>query len=629
MNNSWINAKDFGAAGSEFIAKGKSSASSCEIELDNIGNFKPGDEISASGCFLHYYGMLYNEKEPYLAKNQTRLRGEIEFRGLENEKCHQTFVLHFRKTDPVTYSWMAVDPKYQTLRPTEPTLHCVWAWQGTNLPVIEEWVPLVDGVEMRFRRKDWKPGECVSFHARNRLLATILEVRGNMIMLDKDANISSENIIVRHHDQTALQRALDAAVAEKKGLLIPAGHYRLSSGLWLKHASARIEGIDREHTILDVSDDQSAVFWIAGGKEVIIRNLSMVGHTGFLELPSNYVFYTETGYAFWPTANQQMEVMGCSAVNAVSTEYLLCEDLNVSRMASEAFYLHGSDRGGRQPYIQHEHEGIPGLSDQYQRTCIFNRCNVTDCGFNAFNNNDFSENTSILHCRVERVANFCENASRFTRMIGNYSHDGYAATICAVRSPKEFHGLGQAIITDNVFEGGKFGGALCITGGETIVSNNIFSGISKETALSLWKTSRAVVTGNVFDLTQDNGNPDYMRAGVSIQDSRSSVIADNHFFDRGEKPNDHVHGITINSKSSNIHIHDNLVENCGHGISFLERVHCEEFQSWFFLHPDGPYEGTGLRIHDNSFLGNGTFSDLPETSDINLRDNFVLAREEK
>lgn len=51
------------------------------------------------------------------------------------------------------------------------------------------------------------------------------------------------------------------------------------------------------------------------------------------------------------------------------------------------------------------------------------------------------------------------------------------------------------------------------------------------------------VTENVFDLTQDNGKPDYMRIGVPIQDSHSSAIADNHFFAPGEKQNDHVHGL--------------------------------------------------------------------------------------
>ena len=67
---------------------------------------------------------------------------------------------------------------------------------------------------------------------------------------------------------------------------------------------------------------------------------------------------------------------------------------------------------------------MPELHKQYTKSCVFHRCHVSDCGFNAFNNNDFAENTSILHCHVERVANFCENASRFTRIIGNYCLDG-------------------------------------------------------------------------------------------------------------------------------------------------------------------------------------------------------------
>ena len=33
---------------------------------------------------------------------------------------------------------------------------------------------------------------------------------------------------MRHHDQAALQAAVDRAIAERKGLSIPAGRYRLS-----------------------------------------------------------------------------------------------------------------------------------------------------------------------------------------------------------------------------------------------------------------------------------------------------------------------------------------------------------------------------------------------------------------
>jgi len=62
----------------------------------------------------------------------------------------------------------------------------------------------------------------------------------------------------------------------------------------------------------------------------------------------------------------------------------------------EAFYLHGSDRFRSQPYIQEEHENISGLDKQYQRQCIFHRCRIWDCGFDAFNNNDHGENTDFI-----------------------------------------------------------------------------------------------------------------------------------------------------------------------------------------------------------------------------------------
>jgi len=42
------------------------------------------------------------------------------------------------------------------------------------------------------------------------------------------------------------------------------------------------------------------------------------------------------------------------------------------------------------------------------------RCSVTDSAFNAFNNNDMSESTSVLYCRVENINNcFWEGAGAF------------------------------------------------------------------------------------------------------------------------------------------------------------------------------------------------------------------------
>lgn len=569
-----INAQGCGASGSEFQCCGVIRAGSNEVVVEDIGDFRPGQWVTVSGCYVHYYGTLYNTAEPYLARNQRTLEDEVELRGLADGRSWQTFLVHFDKTHPVTFRWMVVDPAHQTLATHAPIFHRHWQWQGQDLPIREEWVPLVDGVEMRFRKRDWKPGESISFHARNRLLAQIIEIRGRTLVLSERANRDAPQAVVRHHDQVALQAALDRAVAERKMLFIPAGRYRLSTGLWVRNASVRIEGVHRDHTILDISEDHTAAFWIAGGREVVIRNLAMVGHTGFLELPSYMALTTATGHPFWVTANEQMQVKGCAAVNAVSTEHLLFEDLRVTRMASEAFYLHGSDRYGKAPYIQAPHEGMPELQKQYTKSCIYHRCHVSDCAFNAFNNNDHAENTSILHCHVERTANFCENASRFTRIIGNYVKDGCPTSVHAgvITDP---HALGptQAVIADNVFEGGILNGGLhidnCAT--QVTVTNNLFVGYSKESAIFILGGRRVIVTGNHIDLTRLDSNADNARCGICVEAS-NVTIADNHIYARGERT-DRTTGINVADHAVNVHIHDNLIENCHGGLRSGRRIY--------------------------------------------------------
>lgn len=563
----WLNAVDCGVSGSEFETRGSIKAGANAITVDDPGDFRVGQEVTISRCHIHHYGMVYNDREPYLGHNQTPLTDEVEIRGLVLDKAWQTFVLHFDRTDPVTFRWMAVDPAHQTLTPTVPVIKREWCWQGENLPIGEGWIPLCDGVEIRFRKRDWLPGQSVSFHARNRLLARIEAIEGNVLHLSACATRDAGDAVVRHVDQAALQCALDQAVAERKGLLIPAGRYRLTTGLWLRNATARIEGVHRDLTVLDISEDHTAAFWIAGGREVTIRSLAMVGHTGFMDLPANTHFPTANGFAYWPTANQQMEIKGCSAVNFVSTEHLLFEDLKVSRMASEAFYSHGSDRYGMPPYIQTPHADMPELEKQYTQSCTFHRCHVVDTAFNAFNNNDHAECTSILHCRVERATNFCENASRFSRIIGNYVLDGCPTSVHGgqISDPRKI-GPTQAIIADNVFEAGIFGGGVSVGNNATqvIVANNLFVGYSKESALFLNGGRRIVVTGNHIDLSRLGDNPDHARCGICVEASNVH-IADNQIYVRGER-SDKVTGIHVAEHAVNVNIHDNLIENCQVGL---------------------------------------------------------------
>jgi len=568
----WINATACGATGSDYETHGNMAAGSNELLLNEAGDFQPGQQVEILGANLHHYGMIYNDREPYLARNQSPLVNEVELRGLSAGKTWQTFVIDFHEGEPTTWRWMAVDPAYQTKTTHHPVLHRHWCWQGEGLPVTGDWFPLCDGVEIRFCKRDWLPGQSFSFHARNQLLTRILERRGNLLRLQHPANCTVEGAVVRHHDQDALQSAVNQAIAERKRLIIPSGHYRLSSGLWIREASLHIEGGGRDNTLLDISNAHTAVFWIAGGREVSVRNLAMQGHTGFLELPANRSFETANKFAFWPTANQQMEIKGCSAVNAVSTENLLFEDLEVSRMASEAFYLHGSDRYGLPPYIQAPHEGIPGLDQQYTRSCIYHRVHVHDCGFNAFNNNDHGENTSILHCRVERVSNFSEDASRFTRVIGNTVIDGCAMGVHGGRAVPGRIGPSQSVIANNVFEGGKFSGGISIGNDATqvIIANNLFVGYSKECAVFVYGGRCVIIQGNHIDLSRMEDNPDNERCGISIEASNVTV-ADNQIYDRGDRSGKTT-GIHVACDATNVQIHDNLIENLGCGLRSGRRI---------------------------------------------------------
>ena len=578
LGSVYLNPKDFGASGSDFTALGKIAGQTNLLELEETGDFQAGQWITAEGCFYHTYGMVNFEKAPYLSANQKPLENELEIKGLENAGNRQTFVFHFHGNK--TVSWLAVDPKYQTWHVPEAAVTRFWQWQGDHIPLAESWFELLDSVKVRFHFFDWKPGAILVLHVQNRLLAKIEKIEGNTLILDRCANRSAEHIRVRHHDQEPLQKCLDQAVKEKKGMLIPPGHYNLDRGLWVRDASAVIAGSGPESTVIDVSQAHTAAFWVGGGREFVLKDLAVIGNTGYNELPCCRPFMTDSNYGFWPTANQQMETFGSAALNLSGTEFVLCENLSVSRMASEALYLHGSDRGGTPPFIQKEHEGIESIFHQYTKQCIFRRCRVFDCGFNAFNNNDFAENTIIEGCHVENVGNFCENASRFTRIIGNYVYNAHTLSLFPIQSPQEFSGISQAIVIGNIFEGGKQNRGLGMFGDEIIVSGNTLTGFSKESAVDI-TGSKVVLSGNVIDLTRDSNGLEHQRDGVRVN-GNCVIICDNQI---GQRKTDkaNVVGISICEASRNVLIHDNIIRNCTVGIRsglrMAHRVHPEDTTS--------------------------------------------------
>ena len=48
MKDGFLNARDFGATGSEYVTSARSTNGSRELVLEDIGDFKVGDEVVAN-----------------------------------------------------------------------------------------------------------------------------------------------------------------------------------------------------------------------------------------------------------------------------------------------------------------------------------------------------------------------------------------------------------------------------------------------------------------------------------------------------------------------------------------------------------------------------------------------------
>ena len=214
-----------------------------------------------------------------------------------------------------------------------------------------------------------------------------------------------------------------------------------------------------------------------------------------------------------------------------------------------------------------------------------NRCNGYNTAFNLFNNNDFAENTIVTNCRGEKMGNFCENAAVFSRFTNNYCNDCNTLTICS-------HGL--AIVSDNIFEGGKRGFGVLVHGGKTIISNNTFLHFSKSSPIEIHASDHVNITGNIMDLSWDEkaGNPDHIREGISIFSGKNIIIADNQIMSDGRGRGE-TGGIMI-GEVENVNIHDNVIDNCTYGIRYGIRE-VPEMKEWVWSKQDCPRPGLHLR----------------------------------
>lgn len=555
--NGWFNVRDFGASGSKFETTATTTAGSNQITVAQVGDLQTGQQISVSKCNIRYVGPTrYGPGEPYATSRP--LGDALEMRGYDGSGgSWLAYVLEIDGANPVTFRWKGDLAKL---------------WAASKVPVSYEWQPLSGGTEIRFKRQDWKPGEMVTFSARDQLVATIDKIEGRVITLSEAVNRTAKDAVVRHTDRAAIQKTIDLALRRKCNVFFPAGHYRIPGGLRVAKAAAiRLEGASAETTVLDISDGAGSCFGVTGGTEVTIRNFTMLGHTGLAEAPRS--FTTSSGYGFWPNS-----LKGCNAVGMSGTERVLIENVHARRMASECFYAQGPARAGREE------------PRQYQKSLTYLRCSVTDCAANAFNNNDRGENTSILHCRVDGAGwHAAEMPARFLRVIGCYFRNTGAITIGDMSHRYEDLnelGCGQAMVRDNVFEGiGRYGGIAVNHGSsQVVISGNLFINfngpaitVSSQTvrpSLPWFKPNApldwgsfpsrsAVISGNIIDLTYAGTNA-ADRVGISV-DASEVTVADNQIYVRGQC-DPRVTGIKLREPALHLNVHDNLIRNCGTGL---------------------------------------------------------------
>ena len=544
-----LNVRDFGASGSVFETTATTTAGSDEIVVKDVGDLKVGQWVSVSKCNVRYEReALYGPTSPYSSRQP--LGEAVKIRGYDgNQGSWLVYMLEVESANPHTFRW-------------SDDLVKGYKWTAAHVPITWDWQKLSNGIEVKFNKRDLVPGHLVCFHARDQLVTRIEQIEGTKLILEDRANRRASDAVVRHTDSVAIQTAVHHAIGQRKNLFVPNGYYRLTEGMTVRNAAILIEGQSGEHTVMDITEGTGAIFALYGGKEVTIRNLRMIGHTPLAERPGS--FTTSSGYRYWACAQKS-----CQAVKINATERVLIENCHAKHMASEAFYCQGPCRTDK---------GEPAA---YTKSLTFLRCSVTDCAANAFNNNDLSENTSVLYCRIDGAGwHAYEGPARFIRLIGNYVRNAGPFTVGDCSSRPDFLyelGCGQAIVADNVFEGcdGRNGG-ICLAHGPTqvAVTNNLFINyngtairVSGHCARQINRASlparNAVVSGNIIDLTYHGKKP-ATRWGIDVSAS-DVIVANNQVYVRGE-PDRRAYGIKIGEPARNVTVHDNLIRNCTDGI---------------------------------------------------------------
>ncbi|NLX99720.1 MAG: hypothetical protein GXY83_26790 [Rhodopirellula sp.] len=542
-----VNVRDFGASGSEFETAATTAAGSKTVALEDIGDFQVGHQVAISRCHPHITdGRVWGRS---LGDGAREFHEQVEARGYDGTLGPWTaYILDFSGTSPPTFRW-------------SDDLAVTWK---EPVQVTGDWQALSGGVEVKLPHTDfWTTPAMVTFSGRDQLVSTITTIEGNTATLADPAPIGAAECVVQHTDSGPLQRAFDRAVGEGRNVFIPSGYYRLTSGLDLNGADGiAVEGENEERTILDIRSGQGACISVVGGTSVTIRNLRFRGFSGFAErkqmghLPAK-------GYPhMWG-----FYVKHCNAIGIRSPERLLVENCHATGMSAECFYSGSSSRrGNNEP-------------PRYTKSIVYRNCTVTDCARNAFNNNDYAENTAVLYCRIENVGGCSwEGASRFVKIVGNYIRNAGTVAMGNIGSRDASLDVlpsGQHIVAHNTFEQQMVYGGCAVrsSGGSTpvIISNNIFVNFNtsaiEATGFGDYRhlpSGNTIITGNAIDLTcvRDESQP---RFGIRVS-ADDATVSDNQIYVRGAA-DPQVQGIVLVEPARNIVVHDNIIRGCAVGLA--------------------------------------------------------------
>ena len=553
----YLNARDFGASGSEFKTEVKSTAGKNEFLAEDIGDFKVGDEVVVLGANIHVEESVIYDRRDWSALNprpwkyRQPLEDKIEILGYDGSQG----------------DWMVY---FIDIYPENPGKFSYSNDYGVNwyeYPLKDGFTDVGEGIRVKindFPDIAWGCTAAVTYSSR--LVATVEKIEGNKIILSKAANITAVCEIM-HSDTGALQRAIDTAITEKKNLYLPNGRYRLTGDLWIRNPEGFVfEGESGVNTVIDyslgangVGDKEGTCFKIFDGTDVTVKNLFMVGSLGYKDRKKGAKLGRggDSVYGFYFKKSNAMHVE--------NTQRVLVENCHARKMSAECFYSHSAARETANP------------PENYTREITYLRCSVEDCARNAFNNNDKAERTSLLYCRVKDIGNGAwEGASRFITIHGCYMCNTLMGLGNVGQRLPRYNKLGAAqhVITDNYFEGGNEMNYPMIRVGsfasQVTIANNVFVNYNAPAIYvdggvlsSNTPPENVIISGNSIDLTAVD-SPSRERYGIKVT-SDYVTVSDNHVFVRGDV-DEKAKGIVISDDVIRLSVHDNTVAGCKVGI---------------------------------------------------------------